>query len=262
MNRIRGKTALVTGASAGIGRACARALAERGADLVLAARRGDRLEELGRALEEEHGVEVRTRSVDVRERAGVQRLAEGLASEGVFVELLINNAGLARGREPVHEGDPRDWDEMIDTNVKGLLYVTRSFLPPMVEKNRGHVVYLGSIAGYQAYPGGNVYNATKYAVRGLTDATNMDLLGTRVRVTGIEPGMVETEFSEVRYHGDAERARKVYRGFTPLTGEDVADAICYVMNAPEHMDVVHMVILPTDQRSSYHVHRGGGGGAE
>jgi len=255
MNRIRGKTALITGASAGIGEACAREMARRGADLVLAARRSDRVEAVAEELEAEHGVVARAEPLDVRDRPAVAELAERLDADGVSVEILVNNAGLGRGLEPVHEGDPRDWDEMIDTNLKGVLYVTRAFLPPMVERNRGHVVFLGSLSGFEASPGNAVYNATKFGIRGLTDATNMDLLGTAVRVTGIEPGMVETEFSEVRFRGDGERAAEVYAGFTPLTGDDVADAVCYAVNAPEHVEILHLVILATDQRSSYHVHR-------
>lgn len=255
MNRIRGRTALITGASAGIGEACARALAERGADLVLAARREDRLEALRAELEEAHGIAARAVALDVRDRPAVEELAERLDADGVFVEILVNTAGVGRELEALHRGNPRDWDEMIDTNLKGVLYVTRAFLPGMVARDRGHVVFLGSLSGFEASPGNAVYNATKFGVRGLTEATNMDLLATRVRVTGIEPGMVETEFSEVRFRGDTERAGKVYEGFTPLSGADVANAVSFAVNAPEHVDVLHLVILATDQRSSYHVHR-------
>lgn len=258
MNRIQGKIALVTGASAGIGEACARTLARAGAELVLVARRRERLEALADDVHREHGVGARVEPLDVRDQEAVDGLARRLADDDVFVDVLVNNAGLGRGLEPLWEGDPADWDEMVDTNVKGLLYVTRAFLEPMVDADRGHVVFMGSISGYWASPGNNVYNATKYAVRGLTEAVNMDLLGTGVRVSGVEPGLVETEFSEVRFHGDAERAREVYRGYRPLSPGDVADAVRYVVNAPEHVDVLHLMIQSTDQRSAYHVERTAG----
>lgn len=260
MSRIRGRTALVTGASAGIGAACARSLAAEGADLVLSARRRERLESLKEEVESEHGVVARVEVLDVRDRPAVDDLAERLDADGIFVDILVNNAGLGRGKEPLWEGETRDWDEMVDTNVKGVLYVTRAFLRRMVEEDRGHVVFMGSTAGYWPSPEGNVYNATKYAVRGLTEATNMDLLGTGVRVSGIEPGLVRTEFSEVRFRGDTERAEEVYRGYRPLTPADVADAVRYVVTAPDHVDVLHMMIQPTAQRSPYHLDRNGGEG--
>lgn len=255
MDRIRGRTALITGASAGIGEACARTLAAAGADLVVTARRRGRLEALRDELEAEHGVRVRVEPLDVRRRTAVQELARRLRADDVFVEILVNNAGLGRGVAPLHEGDPDHWDEMIDTNLKGLLYVTRAFLPRMVGADRGHVVFMGSLSGFEASPDNAVYSATKFGVRGLTEAVNIDLLGTRVRVTGIEPGMVETEFSRVRAGGDDEAAARHYEGFTPLSPGDVADAVRYAVAAPEHVDVLHMVILGTDQRSTYHVHR-------
>lgn len=260
MNPIEGRTALVTGASAGIGEACARALAARKVDLVLAARRLERLERLGAELEEAHGVTVRGEALDVRDREAVERFVEALRSDGVVPDILVNNAGLSRGLTPLHEGDPEGWDEMIDTNVKGLLYVSRAVLPLMVERNSGHVVNIGSIAGQQVYPGGNVYNATKFAVRALNEAMNVDLVGTRIRVSSIDPGLVETEFSKVRFYGDEERAEKVYRGYTPLTPADVAEAVCWVVSAPAHMNVLEMVILPTDQRNAHVLHKEEGEG--
>lgn len=255
MSRIEGRTALVTGASAGIGEACARALAARRVDLVLVARRLGRLESLAAELDEEHGVAVRVGELDVRDRKAVDGFVDALHGDGVVPDILVNNAGLSRGLDPLHEGRPEGWDEMIDTNVKGLLYVSRAILPLMVKRNSGHVVNIGSIAGRQVYPGGNVYAATKFAVRALNEAMNVDLLGTKVRVSSVDPGLVETEFSEVRFYGDEERAEEVYEGYTPLTPGDVADAVCYVVSAPPHVNVLEMVLLPTDQRNTYVIHK-------
>lgn len=251
MNRINGKLALITGASSGIGAACARALASYGVDLILLARRQDRLAALRTELEEAHGVSIRTSALDVRDRPAILSLAEELEADDVVPDILINNAGLSRGLDPIHEGSFEDWDEMIDTNVKGLLNVTRAFLPHMVHRDRGHIVNLGSIAGHQVYPNGNVYNASKFAVRALTQALNIDLVGTSIRVSSIDPGAVETEFSLVRFHGDATRAAAVYQGFHPLTPEDIADAVCYVVNTPPHVNIQELIIMPTAQRSPY-----------
>lgn len=250
MNRIQGKFAVITGASAGIGEACARELAKHGADLMLLARRGERLDALRHDLHDQFGVNVRTRVFDIRVRAQSEALRDDLLEEGSIPDILINNAGLARGMATLQEGDPDDWDEMIDTNVKGLLYVTRALLPLMVEKNRGHIVNIGSIAGRWVYPQGNVYNATKFAVYALSEGMNLDLAGTKVRVTSIDPGAVETEFSKVRFHGDEERAQTVYQGYTPLSARDVADAVCYSLNVPEHWYVHQMMIMCTDQRGT------------
>jgi serine 3-dehydrogenase len=258
MNRIRGRTVLVTGATAGIGEACARRFASEGARLVILGRRAERLADLADELRSAHSVEVRTAVLDVRDRAAVEALRDELAAEDFLPDVVVNNAGKARGLDPVHEGDPDDWDEMIDTNVKGLLWVTRAFLPAMVEADRGHIVNIGSTAGRWTYPNGNVYAASKFAVKALGEGLNIDLLGTRIRVSSVDPGLVETEFSEVRFHGDAERAGKVYEGFQPLRGEDVADAVAYVVNAPEHVDVFNLVLLPTAQRHSMLVHRDDG----
>ena len=255
MNRIRGKTVLITGASAGIGEACARTFAARGANLIVAARRVKRLLALQDEIEAEHGSEIRVEALDVRNRADVFALADQLEAQAKVPHVLLNNAGLSRGLDRLHEGDPDAWDEMIDTNVKGLLNVTRAVLPLMVKENRGHVVNLGSLAGHQVYPGGNVYNATKFAVRALNEAMSVDLAGTAIRVSNIEPGMVETEFSKVRFYGDDARADKVYEGLEPLHAEDIADAVRYVVNAPEHVNILHMLILPTHQRNGYVIHR-------
>lgn len=255
MNRIRGKLALVTGASSGIGVSCARRLAAEGANLALWARRRDRLDGLAKELSAAHQVEVRTQVVDVRDRALVDAAAGALEADGLAPDILINNAGLAAGFAKIQDGNPDDWERMVDTNVKGLLYVTRAILPGMVRRDSGHVVNIGSLAGHQVYPLGNVYNASKFAVKALTDATHMDLLGTRVRVASVSPGHVESEFAVVRFAGDAARAKKVYEGFTPLTTDDVADVILYILNQPDNVNILDVVMTSTAQRSVHHVHR-------
>lgn len=248
MNRLAGKRVLITGASAGIGAACARYFAERGAHLLLSARRADRIDALASSLAEAHGVEAASHELDVTDRHAVASYVDGLVAEGLVPDILINNAGKAKGLDKLHEGSLDHWDEMIDTNVKGLLYMTRAVLPHMVERDSGHVIHIGSIAGRWVYPKGAVYNATKYAVRAISEAMNIDLLGTRIRVSSVDPGLAETEFSEVRFDGDAERAKSVYSDTTPLTADDVADAVIYVANAPEHVDIFNLVIMPTVQR--------------
>jgi len=256
MNRIKGKLILITGASSGIGEACARRFAAEGADLVLWARRADRLERLAADLGPASRVSLSVAVVDVRDRAAVDRAAKGLVQAGRVPDVLINNAGLASGLSRVQEGDPEDWDRMIDTNLKGLLNVTRAVLPHMVARRRGHVVNIGSTAGHQTYPMGNVYNATKFGVRALTEGMNLDVAGTPIRVSEVDPGFVETEFSEVRFHGDRERAKAVYQGFQPLTADDVADTIAYIVNLPEHVNILDLIIVPTAQRNVYVVDRG------
>ena len=254
MNRIANKLALITGASAGIGEACAVRFAAAGANLILIARRDDRLARLKDAIESEHSVAVHIGKIDVRDRNAVKGFCSELEEQERVPDILINNAGLSRGLDKFFEGKHENWDEMIDTNIKGLLNVSRCIVPMMVARDRGHIVNIGSIAGHIVYPGGNVYNATKYAVRALNEAMAIDLVGTRVRVSSVDPGATETEFSEVRFRGDKKRARAVYDGFEPLRGEDIADAVFYVVNAPEHVNVADMVILPTAQRNPYVVH--------
>jgi serine 3-dehydrogenase len=255
MNRIKGRTALVTGATAGIGQACARAFAGQGVHLVLAGRRVERLDALATELRDTFGVAITTLVLDVRDREAVARAAESLEAGGVEVDILVNNAGKALGLDVLHEGDLDDWDEMIDTNLKGLLYMSRAFLPSMVSRDRGHVINVGSTAGRWTYPRGNVYCGTKFGVRGISEGMNIDLAGTSVRVSSVDPGLVETEFSQVRFHGDSERAAGVYQGYTPLSPNDIADAVLYVANAPAHVDIFNMVIMPTDQRHSMVVHK-------
>ncbi|HSM09549.1 MAG TPA: SDR family NAD(P)-dependent oxidoreductase [Gemmatimonadota bacterium] len=246
---------LVTGASAGIGEACARRFAAEGHELALWARRGERLETLASQLSLRHGTTVHRAAVDVRDRAAVAAAAAALVDEAGVPDVLVNNAGLAAGLDLVHEGDPDDWDRMIDTNLKGLLNVTRAVLPGMVERDSGHVINIGSTAGHQVYPRGNVYNATKFGVKALTKGMNVDVAGTAVRVSSVDPGFVETEFSRVRFGGDGERADAVYEGFEPLKADDVADAVWYVASRPPHVNVFDLVIMPTAQRDAFVVDR-------
>jgi 3-hydroxy acid dehydrogenase/malonic semialdehyde reductase len=254
-NNLKSRRALITGASAGFGAACAHAFAGAGADLELWARRGDRLDEVRRAVAAAHKVEINARAIDVRDRDAVREAVQDMYGAGHHVDILVNNAGLAAGMDPIHEGDYDDWDAMIDTNLKGLLNVTREIIPHMVARNAGHVINIGSVAGYIPYPRGNVYSATKFAVRGLTESMNIDMYGTNVRVSSVDPGAAETEFSLVRFHGDEARASKVYDGFMPLTAEDVADAVLYVAGAPAHVNITKLIMMPTAQRNPYLVHR-------
>jgi len=206
-------------------------------------------------LVEDHGVDVRAAKLDVRDRAAVEAWARDSAEEIAQLDLLVNNAGLSRGLEPLHEGDPDDWDEMIDANVKGLLNVTRQVVPHFVRRGSGHVVNVGSVAGRWVYPNGAVYCASKHAERAITEGLRLDLCGTGVRVSTVDPGLVETEFSVVRFHGDAERAKKVYQGLTPLTGRDVAEVIAWIAERPAHVNVAEGVLYPTDQAAPTVVHR-------
>ena len=257
INRLIGKRVLITGASAGIGEACARRFAEQGAHLLLSARRLERVEALAQGLRKEHGIEAHAHAVDVASREDVARYAGTLERLDLLPDILVNNAGKARGLDKLHEGSIEEWEDMIDTNLKGVLYMSRAFVPHMVERNAGHVIHIGSIAGHWTYPKGAVYNATKFGLRAIAEGMNMDLLGTRVRVSSVDPGLTETEFSEVRFGGDKERARSVYSDTKPLTGDDVADAVVYVANTPEHVDVFQLVLMPTAQRSAGLVHREG-----
>jgi 3-hydroxy acid dehydrogenase/malonic semialdehyde reductase len=255
MNPLSGSVVCITGASSGIGAACAEAFARHGAALLLLARRKDRLEELARTLSTTSGVRVATAELDVRKPAEVEACFHGLAPDWKSIDVLVNNAGLSRGLHKLHEGRLDDWEEMIDTNIKGLLYVTRAVLPRMVQRNSGHVINIGSIAGHQTYPGGNVYSATKFAVTGLSRSLKMDLLGTAVRVSSVDPGLVETEFSRVRYRGDLERAAKAYEGLTPLTPADVADVVVFCATRPPHVNIGEVILTPVDQASTVLMNR-------
>lgn len=256
MFNLKNQTVFITGASAGIGLACAHAFAAAGARLLLAARRDEKLQGLSERLRGEFGAHVFTITLDVRSADAVREAVASLPEEWSQIDILLNNAGLSRGLDPVQRGDLNDWEEMIDTNVKGLLYVSRAILPGMVERKKGHVINIGSIAGREVYPAGNVYCATKHAVRALTKGMQIDLNGTGVRVTSVDPGMVETEFSIVRFHGDAAKAEGVYRGMTPLSASDVADAILFCATRPPHVNVHELLLMPTDQASATVVHRG------
>lgn len=257
MGSLGGKLALVTGASSGIGLACAERFAAAGCNLLLWARRKDRLDAAARQIAAAHQVTAHCDVVDVRDRVAVERTAAARIAAGLVPDILLNNAGLAAGMAKLQDGDPDDWDRMIDTNVKGLLYVSRAFLPAMVQRNSGHMVNLGSLAGHQIYPMGNVYNASKVAVKALTEALSMDLLGTRLRVSSIDPGHVQTEFAAVRFAGDTNRAARVYEGFAPLTPESVADVVAFVVTRPDSVNILDVVMMSTAQRSVYHVHREG-----
>lgn len=247
------KIAFITGASSGIGLATARAFAAQGARLILAARRVERF-----ALERSTlagAADILTLALDVRDHAAVERAIDALPQQWQATDILVNNAGLSRGLDKVYEGKRQDWEEMIDTNVKGLLYVTRAVVPGMVARGRGHIVNIGSTAGRMTYPNGAVYCATKAAERSITEGLREDLLGTPLRVTTIDPGMVETEFSEVRFRGDTARAAKVYENITPLTPEDVADAIVYAVTRPAHVNISEVLLTPVAQANSLLFHR-------
>lgn len=248
------KTALITGATSGIGEACARKFAEGGYNLILTARRAEKLAEIKAQLEAE-GTKVRTLVFDVRDAETAKQAIASLEPEWQTIDVLINNAGLALGLEKEYEGDPEDWNTMIDTNIKGLLTMTRLIVPAMVERNEGHVINIGSVAGDAAYAGGNVYCATKAAVKTITDGLRIDVAESAVRVTNVKPGLVETNFSNVRFHGDNARAENVYKGIIPLTGADIADVAFYAASAPKHVQIAEVLVLATHQGSGSVIHR-------
>jgi NADP-dependent 3-hydroxy acid dehydrogenase YdfG len=252
---LQGKIVFITGASSGIGAAAALAFAAEGARLLLAARRADKLAETA-ALAMERGAEaVYTFALDVRSRALVAQTIAELPAEWAAIDILVNNAGLSRGLDKLYAGQIDDWEEMIDTNVKGLLYVTRAVVPGMVERGSGHIIDLGSTAGELTYPNGAVYCATKAAERAINDGLRQDVLGTPIRVTTVDPGMVETEFSIVRFHGDTERAANVYKGVQPLTPADVAEAIVWAACRPAHVNIARILLTPVQQANSLLFHR-------
>ncbi len=254
---LSGKTVFITGASSGIGEACAYAFAEEGANLVLSARRGDKLADLSRNLDSQYSnkLKIFIGELDVRDPRKVDDFISSIPSEFSPIEVLLNNAGLAVGADKLFEATIDDWERMIDTNLKGLLYVSRTVIPLMVENGRGHVINIGSIAGREPYPGGSVYCGTKHAVRAISRSLKMDLLGTNIRVSNVEPGAVETEFSLVRYKGDKEKAKGVYEGLVPLCAVDIADAVLYCATCPAHVNVAELLVLANSQASAYHTDR-------
>jgi 3-hydroxy acid dehydrogenase / malonic semialdehyde reductase len=250
MANLKGKTVFITGASAGIGAACALAFAAEEVRLLLTARRLDRLEEMTPRLKAAGAADVHSFALDVSKNAAVTGAIENLPELWKRIDVLVNNAGLSRGLDKVYQGKAEDWDEMIDTNVKGLLYITRAVVPGMVERGSGHVINMGSTAGEMTYPNGAVYCATKAAERAINDGLRQDLLGTPVRVTSIDPGMVETDFSLVRFRGDEERAAKIYQNITPLSPADVADAIVWAATRPPHVNIARVLMTSIDQANS------------
>ena len=246
--KIMNKTVLITGATSGIGLACAKKFAENGDRLILTGRNEQRLNEIRNELTEK-GRDVLTLVFDVRDREKATKCIEDLPAEWQEIDVLVNNAGLALGLEPEYEGNLDDWETMIDTNIKGLLTMTRLVVPGMVARNRGHIINIGSVAGDAAYAGGNVYCATKAAVKALSDGLRIDVANTAIRVTNLKPGLVETNFSNIRFHGDNDRAATVYKGIKPLTGDDIADVAVYAANAPEHVQIAEVLILATHQAS-------------
>jgi len=255
MITLKGKVVLITGASSGIGRATAFAFAGAGARLLLCARRVKVLEEMEAPLMKAGAAAVKFFHLDVRERAAVESAVANLPAEWSVIDVLVNNAGLSRGFTKLYEDDPENWEEMIDTNVKGLLYVTRAVVPGMVAHGAGHVINLGSTAGHMTYANGAVYCATKGAEKVISEGLKIDLIGTAVRVTSVDPGMAETEFSKVRFRGDEERAAKVYERITPLTAEDIADAILWAATRPAHVNIHNIVLTTIDQANSMVFHR-------
>jgi 3-hydroxy acid dehydrogenase/malonic semialdehyde reductase len=250
MESLRGKIVLITGASSGIGQATALEFARLGAKLLLAARRLERLTELTAKLDEAGAEDVLNLRLDVRDHEAVKQTLGDLPAEWKAVDILVNNAGLSRGLAKLYKDDPENWEEMIDTNVKGLLYVTRAIVPGMVERGRGHVIGLGSTAGHQTYAGGAVYCASKAAENRIMDGLRIDAIGTGIRVTSVDPGMVETAFSEVRFRGDKDKAAKVYQNITPLQPEDIADTIVWAATRPLHVQIQTLVLTPTDQANA------------
>jgi 3-hydroxy acid dehydrogenase/malonic semialdehyde reductase len=252
---LKNKIVFITGASSGIGAACARQFAQQGARLLLCARRHEKVAALAKQLEAEFNITAHAFKLDVSDHAAVKASLLSLPTDWQPVDILLNNAGLAAGLDTIQDGNVQDWEEMIDTNVKGLLYVTKTILPGMVARNSGHIINIGSVAGHYVYPKGAVYCASKFAVHALSNGLRMDLFGTKIRVTTVDPGAVESSFSLVRFKGDAERAANVYQGMDPLTPDDVADSIVYCATRPLHVNISEVIIMPTDQAAASMVAR-------
>ncbi len=240
------KIALITGATSGIGFGCAKKFAQGGYNIIITGRNREKLEAIQNELKN-YNSEVLPLCFDVRDRNEAQKAISSIPDEWKNIDILVNNAGLARGLEPEYEGDFDDWDQMIDTNIKGLLTMTRLIVPSMVKRNQGHIINIGSVAGDAAYAGGNVYCATKSAVKAITDGLRIDVADTAIRVTNIKPGLVETNFSNIRFHGDTKRADNVYKGIKPLTGDDIGDVVFYAASAPAHVQIAEVLVLATHQ---------------
>lgn len=253
---IKGQTAFITGASSGIGKACAEQFASLGLNLVITARRLDRLSNLAKELSLQYGVAVTPISLDVRNLEEVEAVFKQMENDNRDVDILVNNAGLALSTDKMQDAKISNWETMIDTNVKGLLYMTKAVLPFMIKKNRGHIINIGSVAGHGYYSAGNVYCATKHAVKAITQSLRIDLLGTAIRVSEVDPGAVETEFSEVRWD-DKEKAKKFYQDFQPLVAEDIADAVIYCATRPLHVNVSEIIVYPQAQASLTDIYRQG-----
>jgi serine 3-dehydrogenase len=255
MASLRNKIVFITGASSGIGNACAEAFASKGANLILCARRIERLTELKKLLIRRYKVKMFIAQLDVRKLRDVKKVVSSLPTQWKKIDILLNNAGLARGLNKVYDADITHWEEMIDTNVKGLLYVTRAVLPQMVERKHGHIINIGSTAGHEVYLMGNVYCATKFAVKALTQSIRADVLDKNIRVTSVDPGMVLTEFAKVRFSGDENRAKKVYDGVTPLSPKDVAEAVLFAASRPANVNINEIILTPICQASSMQIYR-------
>jgi 3-hydroxy acid dehydrogenase / malonic semialdehyde reductase len=255
MNLLNGKITFITGASSGIGKSCAEVFAREKSNLILSARRIDRLKTLASKLEKQNGIKVKCLKLDVRNYDEVKKVIDSLDNNWKKIDILINNAGLSRGLDKIYEGKKEDWDEMIDTNVKGLAYVTRHVLPLMVKRKKGHVLNIGSTAGHDVYPAGNVYAATKFAVKALSQSTRYDVLDKGIKVTSVDPGMVETEFSLVRFSGDKERAKKVYTGIKPLSPKDVAETVLFCATRSQNVNINQVILTPLAQASSTQIVR-------
>lgn len=253
MNRLKGKTAFITGATSGIGKAIAFHLAEMGVHLIIAGRRTERLQEINQEIIKTYGVSCESLQFDIRNLDQVTKALESVDLSKV--DILVNDAGLAIGTDPIFKSDLAEWDIMIDTNIKGLLYVSRLITPFMVQNKRGHILNMGSLAGHEAYPGGVAYNATKFAITGINKAMKMDLHGTGIRVSMLSPGMVQTEFSTIRFRGDQEKADSVYKGVVPLTADDIAEIAVFTLNRPDHVNISDSVVLAIAQSSATMVFR-------
>lgn len=255
MELLKGKIAFITGASAGIGKSTAVKFAEEGADLIISARRIEKINEFADELQKNFNVKVYAVKLDVRNKDEVKSVVASLPEEWKEIDILVNNAGLSRGVNKLHEEDYEGIDEMIDTNVKGALNIIREVVPLMVKREKGHIINLGSTAGHEAYSGGGVYCATKHAINAITKSLRLDLLGKNIKVSSVDPGMVETDFSKVRFYGDEERAKKVYQGITPLYADDIAETILYMATRSANVNLAQVIMMPVNQGNAYFFHR-------